>query len=127
MKQTFRLLLILTWLTIGASCSKDEPKNDDPGTDPATIEMEHGYSYYRVTNTTNETVEFWVGSHYGVIENLQFTPKEVYVFKVSTLLGTTIYPHAPEGYYLYSILEAKEQYSYPIIDMTLQDIEIRKE
>ena len=132
MKQAFRFLLVLTWLAIGASftsCDKDKPENDDSGTDPATIEMEHGYCYYRVTNTVNETVKFMVkvGSGMGtIIENVMLKAGEIYIFKVSTLFGShitgSVYPYS-----LYSLDFEEEMYRYAIADMELYEIEIRKD
>ena len=186
MKQAFRFLLVLTWLTIGVSfTSCDKDKNNDatetetstsdtdtetetetetstPDTDtetetetetetPApdtdtepTIEMEDGYSYYRVTNTTSDTIKFWVGGHnghYHVIMEKDLA-KEVYIFKVRLMEGSTIILNVGEGYYLYYstgyrsqyyygfITEATKQYSYGSVDVinkTLQDIEIGKD
>ena len=134
MKQAFRFLLVLTWLTIGASftsCDKDKPENDDSGTYPATIEMEHGYSYYRVTNTTNETVKFFVKVRSGgigtKIEDVMLAPKEVYVFKVNVLWGKGIVFTVYDPYYLYSMDFEEKETMYDTVDMELYEIEIRKD
>ena len=87
------------------------------------IEMKAGYSYYRVTNKTADTVNFFVKLRdVGVIFDLDLKPDEVYVFDVSTVFNKA-YCNVDFVKYCY---KPEDKQSYDIKDRVLQEIEIHK-
>jgi len=107
-------ICIVFILIISIIACKDTNNGDE-------IEMKAGYSYYRVTNKTADTVRFFVKAEsVGKIVDLNLRPKEVYIFDLSTLYSGYIICNTGQNYIF------KPTYRYDVLDRVLQEIEIHK-